>query len=180
MVTVRESMSCKQAWTSLSADHCKTVNDHFNGSFEDTCPRHELTYHSNLCSIPMTIYESLVDNLAYATDQIQSCQSGNLRSYWIVVICVGIIGPILVTSFGYFLLFRQVKQVRRAVSAIGGGQRGLGGSIHKHDRSNSSEDDRLKLTLTLFCCSLAACWGPLIVINILRVIQVTYSLFWSI
>lgn len=113
-------------------------------------------------------------------NQIHSCQSGNLRSYWIVVICVGIIGPILVTSFGYFLLFRQVKQVRRAVSAIGGGQRGLGGSIHKHDRSNSSEDDRLKLTLTLFCCSLAACWGPLIVINILRVIQVTYSFFWSI
>ena len=96
-----------------------------------------------------------------------------------MVICVGIIGPILVTSFGYFLLFRQVKQVRRAVSAIGGGQRGLGASIHKHDRSNSSEDDRLKLTLTLLCCSLAACWGPLIVINILRVIQVNNQLRFS-
>ena len=89
------------------------------------------------------------------------------------MISVGIVGPILVTSIGYFLLFRQVKQVRRAVSAIDG-QRSLGGSIHtgNHKSGQSSEDDRLKLTLTLFCFSLAACWGPLIVINILRIVQV--------
>ena len=62
MITVRESMSCKQAWTSLKANDCVTVNDHFNGSFGDICPKHELNYHSNLCSIPMTIYESQIIN----------------------------------------------------------------------------------------------------------------------
>ena len=102
MIPRRESFECVVKYYQISHGSCQekfenvTTND-IDGILQSQCPQ----------------VTSQMNSTGHCTPI-----SRNEKTYWAVILFIGILLPIFVTMCAYTFLFREVKTVRRAVSSF--------------------------------------------------------------
>ena len=102
MIPRRENFECVVKYHQISHDLCQgnfenvTTNE-IDGIFETQCPQ----------------VTSQMNSTGHCTPI-----SRNEKTYWAVILFIGILLPIFITMCAYSFLFREVKTVRRAVSSF--------------------------------------------------------------
>ena len=102
MIPRRENFECVVKYHQISYDLCQgnfenvTTNE-IDGILERQCPQ----------------VTSQMNSTGHCTPI-----SRNEKTYWAVILFIGILLPIFITMCAYSFLFREVKTVRRAVSSF--------------------------------------------------------------